>query len=89
MSKEKLTDSEKRILRELIYPETFEHIQAETSLSYGEIRNDLIQLINHRFIQVNNRNHQIPGHYFDSDHIEDFTFKATMSGLKKIQHEPV
>lgn len=89
MSKEKLTLSEKRILRELIYPETFEHIQAETCLSYGEIRNDLIQLINHRFIQVNDRNNQNQGHYFDSDHIEDFTFKATMSGLKKIQHEPV
>ena len=89
MPKQKLSDSEKRILRGLIYPETFEHIQSETNLSYGEIRNDLIQLINHRFIQVYGQDHQSQGLYFDSDHIEDFTFKATMTGLKKIEHESV
>ncbi len=89
MPKQKLSDSEKRILRELIYPETFEHIQSETNLSYGEIRNDLIQLINFRFIQVYGENDQSQSHYFDSDHIEDFRFKATMSGLKKIEHGTV
>lgn len=89
MAKEKLTDSEKRILRELIYPESFEHIQTETHLSYGEIRNDLIQLINHRFIQVYEENNEVSGSYFDSDRIENFTFRATMSGLKKIQHETI
>ena len=89
MPKEKLSDSEKRILRELIYPESFEHIQSETKLTYGEIRNDLIQLINHRYIQVAGQNDAKADLYFDSDHIEDFTFKATMAGLKRIQHEKV
>ena len=41
----KLTDSEKSILRELIFPEPFEHIQEETGLGFGTIRDDLIKLI--------------------------------------------
>lgn len=89
MPKQKLSDSEKLILRELIYPESFEHIQSETNLSYGEIRDDLIQLINHRFIQVYGLNDLSQSHYFDSDHIEDFKFKATMAGLKRINHESI
>lgn len=89
MPKEKLTVSEKRILRELIYPESFDHIITETNYTYGEIRNDLIQMINHGLIEVYQHSDRTSGLYFDSDQVELFSFKATKSGLKKIQHEAI
>ncbi len=85
MAREKLTSSEKQILRELIFPETFQHIQAETQLSYGAIRDDLIKLINHGYIEVSSDTVSAPSAFYDSDHIEDFSFKATKIGLKQIQ----
>lgn len=89
MSKEKLTGSEKKILRELIFPETFDHIISETKLSYGEIRNDLIQLINHGYIEVCQIGPKQSALYFDSDNVQFFSFKATKTGLKKIQNDTV
>jgi len=86
MPKEKLTPSEKQILRELIYPESFRHIQTETALSYGAIRDDLIKLINHGFIEVYDEASPTPSPFYDSDNIEQFSYKATKSGLKQIQN---
>lgn len=86
MPKEKLTPSESQILRELIYPETFGHIQSETALSYGAIRDDLIKLINHGYIEVYDEDSSAPSPFYDSDNIEHFLFKATRSGLKQIQN---
>ncbi|MFU8812063.1 MAG: hypothetical protein ACNA78_03790 [Balneolaceae bacterium] len=86
MAKEKLTISEKRILRELIFPEQFNHIVTETGFTYGTVRDDLIKLINHRFVDVMEEESvsQSTG-FYDSDHIEDYQFKATKTGLKQIR----
>lgn len=89
MTKEKLTGSEKIILRELIFPETFDHLISETKLSYGEIRNDLIQLVNHGYIEVCQNGPKQPALYFDTDNVQYFSFKATKTGLKKIQNDTV
>lgn len=89
MSRDKLTGSEKKILRELIFPETFDHIISETELSYGEIRNDLIQLMNHGYIEVWQSEPKQSSLYFDSDNVQFFSFKATKTGLKKIQNDTV
>jgi len=89
MPRDKLTGSEKKILRELIFPETFDHIISETELSYGEIRNDLIQLMNHGYIKVCQSDSNQSGIYFDSDNVQLFSFKATKTGLKKIQNDTV
>ena len=89
MPNEKLTGSEKRILRELIFPESFDHIINETKLSYGEIRNDLIQLMNRGYIHVYQSNLKESQIYFDSDNVQYFSFKATKTGLKKIQNETI
>lgn len=87
MSQTKLTASEISILRELIFPESFEHIQAETGLSYGAIRDDLITLINRGFVEVIDRDMVTSlSPFYDSDKIEDFCFKATKNGLKHIQN---
>jgi hypothetical protein len=86
MVKIKLTDSEKSILRELIFPEPFEHIQEETGLGFGTIRDDLIKLINHGFIEVYEKySSSSVSPFYDSDNIDQFSFKATSRGLKSIQ----
>lgn len=87
MAKIKLTESEKFILRELIFPEPFEHIQEETGLGFGTIRDDLIKLINHGFIEVYEKNSGSGiSPFYDSDNIDQFSFMATKRGLKSIQN---
>lgn len=89
-SKQKLTPSEITILRELIFQEPFEHLLAETGFTYGTLRDDLITLINHRFIEVFERESGAPASaFYDSDNIENFIFKATKTGLKKIQNHAI
>lgn len=86
MAKVKLTNSEKSILRELIFVESFEHIQEETGLTFGAIRDDLIKLINHGFIEVFKEDLTTSvSPFYDSDNIDRFSFKATSRGLKSIQ----
>jgi hypothetical protein len=90
MPKDKLTPSENAILRELIYPEPFSHIQEETGLSYGAIRDDLIKLINHGYIEVFDSATLISvSPFYDSDNIHQFSFKATKTGLKRIQSHAI
>ena len=90
MQKSKLTPSENSILGELIYPESFAHIREETGLSYGAIRDDLIGLINHRFVEVfDNEASLSPTPFYDADNIEQFYFKATKLGLKKLQNHAI
>jgi hypothetical protein len=90
MAKTKLTGSEISILRELIFPESFQHIQEETGLSYGAIRDDLINLISHGFIEVYDAEAIASiSPFYDSDQIEHFSFKATKRGLKQIQNHAV
>lgn len=87
MAKIKLTDSEKSILRELIFPEPFKHIQEETGLTYGTIRDDLIKLINHGFIEVYKKDLTTTvSPFYDSDNVDQFSYKATKRGLKSIQN---
>ncbi len=85
MPKQKLSPSETAIIRELIFPEPFDHIQTETGLSFGAIRDDLIKLINHGYIEVHDEEFGPgPSAFYDSDNIERFSYKATKMGLKQI-----
>ena len=87
MAKNKLTDSEKSILRELIFPESFHHLLTETKLSYGAIRDDLIWLINHGFVEVYEKSAETRvTPFYDSDQMEQYLYKATKKGLKSIQN---
>lgn len=82
----KLTKSELKIVERLIFPETFEVIKEETRMQYGELRDDLMNLVNYRFVEVvdaDNRDAKLA--FFDSDKIGDFSFRATKIGLKSIK----
>lgn len=90
MPKEKLTPSERTIVRELIFPETFKHILDETGFLSGTIRDDLITLINHGYIEVIDTDSQRSiSPFYDSDNLQQFSFKATKTGLKQIQNHAI
>lgn len=83
----KLTPSERSILDRLIFPESFDVIQEETELAYGELRDDIINLMNSRLIEVVESD-QSPDNsiqWFDSDNIKESTYRITKSGIKHMK----
>ncbi|MFP8488593.1 hypothetical protein ACKGJO_05775 [Gracilimonas sp. Q87] len=85
----KLSPSEKKILDRLLYPEPFEVIQEETQLAYGEIRDDLINLMNSRLIETvdpENPNANTTNS-FDSDNVKDSTYRITNSGINLMKRQ--
>ncbi|XWN35838.1 MAG: hypothetical protein ROO71_07705 [Balneola sp.] len=83
----KLTKSEKTVVERLIFPEPFDVIMEETNMQFGELRDDLMNLVNHRFIEVvhsdaDKDNKMV---FYDSDNIRNFSFRATKTGLKSLK----
>jgi hypothetical protein len=82
----KLTKSEKKVMERLIFPESFDVIKEETNMQFGELRDDLMNLVNHRFVEVisfdDNKDSKMA--FYDSDNIKDFSFRATKTGLKSL-----
>lgn len=85
----KLTLSEKKILDRLLYPEPFEVIQEETQLAYGEIRDDLINLMNSRLIETVDPDNPNANktNSFDSDNVKDSTYRITNSGINLMKKQ--
>lgn len=84
----KLTASEKQIIASLIFPEPFEVIKEETGAHEGALRDDLINLVNYRFVEVINTDEEDGSKaiFFDTDNIQESVFRATKSGLKAISN---
>jgi len=84
----KLTPPQKQILEKLIYPEPFSRVQEETGMDYGSLRDELMQLINHGFVEVfeqgDNPNRIL--HLYDTDNLQLFAFRATKRGLAGIKN---
>ncbi|MEX0609266.1 MAG: hypothetical protein WD016_11855 [Balneolaceae bacterium] len=61
-------------------------IQEETKLQYGEIRDDLINMMSYNLIEVVDPEHPEGGTtlFSDSDNLKDYTFRITKSGMKQI-----
>lgn len=87
MSKRKITETEKCVLEKLIFPEKFQDILDETGLLYGELRDDLINLLSFGFVEAYERsgNKISLTSFYDSDNLQDFTFRATSKGLTEIK----
>lgn len=87
MAKRKISISERKVLERLIFPEPFEVVMEETGLQYGELRDDLINLISFGYIEA----YEESGHkialvnFYDTDNLQDFTFRATKKGLSAIK----
>jgi len=82
----KLFPSEKQVLKCLIFQESYNVILEETGLNTGALRDDLINLINYRLIEVLEENDvQSSISYYDTDNLQNFSFRATKTGLKHIR----
>lgn len=83
----KLFPSEKQVLRCLIFPESYDVILEETGSNIGALRDDLINLINYRLIEVMDEDHtpQVGTSFYDTDNLQNFSFRATKTGLKHIR----
>lgn len=88
MKARKITVTERKILDKLVFPEAFEVLLEETGLQYGELRDDLINLVNFGFVEAYEKKGDAPAHFdgfYDSDNLQRFTFRATSKGLAAIQ----
>lgn len=87
MSNRKISKTEKRVLDKLVFPEEFQVIMEETGLLYGELRDDLINLLSFGFIKAYEKsgNKISLTAFYDTDNLQDFTFQATSKGLGKIK----
>lgn len=87
MGKRKITETEQQVLEKLIFPETFQDILDETGLLYGELRDDLINLLSFHLVEAYERsgNKISLTSFYDADNLQDFTFRATSKGLTKIK----
>ena len=83
----KLIPSEIKVLERLIFPESYDVILEETGLPAGALRDDLINLMNYRLIEVVNIDmaHEPTSSFYDADNLQDFTFRATKTVLKQIR----
>lgn len=82
----KITKTEKKVLEKLIYPENFEDIIAETQMQYGELRDDLINLLNFGFVEAYEKSGDTIAEtkFYDADNLHLFTYRATGKGLSEI-----
>lgn len=87
MPKRKVSTSEQQVLGRLIFPERFETVLEETGLQYGELRDDLINLMSFGFVEAYERrgNKISLTSFYDADNLQDFTFRATKKGLAQIR----
>jgi hypothetical protein len=82
----KLYPTEKQVLARLIFPESYDVLLEETGLATGTLRDDLINLVNYRLIEViDPEDHSNSVSFYDSDNMQDLSFRATKKGLKQIR----
>ena len=82
----KLLPSEKAVIERLIFPESYHVILDETGSSAGALRDDLINLINYHLIEVVDPETGNPdSNFYDADNLQDFSYRATKTGLKHMR----
>lgn len=83
-----LLPSEKKVISLLVFVESYDSLLSDSGLQPGELRDDLINLIDAGLIEVfesENDARAIPTFYCDTDHLEQFSFRATRAGLNAIK----
>jgi hypothetical protein len=87
----KLTKSERAVIERLIFPEPFDVIMEETKMQFGELRDDLMNLVNYRYVEVVNIDEDTDSKmlFYDSDKIKEFSFRATKIGLKSLNQSVI
>lgn len=83
-----LLPSEKKVIGLLVYVEPYDSLLSDSGLQPGELRDDLINLIDAGLVEVfESRKDKKPiqTFYCDTDHLDQFSFRATRAGLNAIK----
>lgn len=85
----KLTSSEIKVLETLIHVESLDTIISETGLKYGEVRDDLTNLISKRFVEVFEKPSDGGAirrtSFYDLDNLSQYYFRASKNGQLAIK----
>ena len=84
----KVTKSEVAILERLIFIENYHTILSETGLQSGEIRDDLINMLNSGYVEAFEADKSgipSPARFCDTDNLSKYYFRATNAGLKALK----
>lgn len=77
----KATPSQKQVINQLIFIESYYTLLEETGHHRGALRDDLTQLINAGMVEVFDEDKAKRLSGYDQDHLEYFSFRATSRGL--------
>jgi predicted ArsR family transcriptional regulator len=85
----RLTDSQRALLRHLLFHESFDTIADETGFPYGVIRDDLVTLMHAGMVEIydepdSGRPRRIQS--YDGDRMQAYLFRASRKGMNEIQH---
>ncbi len=84
----KVSKSEVAILERLIFIENYHTILSETGLQNGEIRDDLINMLNSGYVEAfetDTTGLPVPVRFCDTDNLGKYYFRATNAGLKALK----
>ncbi len=81
----KLTKSEQLVLSRLLHLESMETLLNETGLQYGELRDDLTNLISLRQIEVFNEEASERVSFYDLDNLQNYYFRVSKRGLEALR----
>jgi hypothetical protein len=70
------------ILSRLVHQENIETLISETGMQFGEVRDDLTNLLSGRMIDVyeDTEKGRVPTTFYDLDNLRDYYFRATKRG---------
>lgn len=81
----KLTVSERAILGQLYHTESMQTLLDETGLQYGELRDDLTNLISSRLIEVYDDSSSPQSGFYDLDNLSEYYFRITRLGITTLK----
>jgi hypothetical protein len=85
----RITDSQRILLRRMIFHETFSELLGETGLHAGVVRDDLLTLLHKGYVEVfldGDFSEPVRQMAYDSDHLNLYLFRASHAGLRQIQN---
>lgn len=86
----RVTDSQRALLRRMIFHETFSELIRETGMHTGVVRDDLLTLLHKGYVEVyldgGHVSEPVRQMAYDSDHLNLYLFRASHAGLRQIQN---
>lgn len=82
----RITESQKKILQHLLHEEPYDRLRDELNMHRGALNDDLRQLVGFGYVHSKLTSDESSNHWsFDTDHMEDYTYRATAKGITAAQ----